>query len=485
MEKHINKKVIIAISFTTIMIMAGLADLEYNYYNNNYNYSNSININNNGNGNIHLSLIGKTVYINSFNHLSPLKINVYSINNGKITNLNFNITNIAVKKNSFDIFENNSEMKMSIILSLKNNKIYMYNIFKNNMNKNISFIDVMSIKTMKSQYSISNNNNIKTMNNNTAIPSTYYNINTNNLNINWLPDASIFHYGLVYRNNYNNIELPFGPINLHKNYTYSMHPIIIYNSNASNGIQSDIIPGGGGPVFEYAPTNMTCYVYNSNGKEIGTYTLTSYDGTKQPDTTVYKPANPIDLNFATGASYPNADGVWKIKQTLSYGGNELGCSGGYMKIMHVHIADQNSADNTLTNIDGYLISAVLSAVGFHIPNPLHFISKASNSPCTENPYSNTMTGEIEPIGFFVNEYCPIWQSTNIGSKEYGKKSYMFGIGSDFKFSLGNLNPNTVDAYLVDYSVQVTFESGYVGSPSYYTSPCSTLVTGINMCYTSN
>ncbi len=461
--------------------------LEYNYYNNNYNYSNSININNNNNGNenIHLSLIGKTIYINSFNHLSPLKINIDSINNGKISNLNFNITNIEVKKNSFDVFENNSEMKMSIILSLKNNKIYMYNIFKNNMNKNISFIDVISIKTIKSPYSISNNNNIKTMNNNTVIPSTYYNINTNNLNINWLSDTSIFHYGLVYRNNYNNIELPFGPINLYKNYTYSMHPIVIYNSNASNGIQSDIIPGGGGPTFEYAPANMTCYVYNSNGKEIGTYTLTSHRGTSYPDTSNNNPGCPVHMNFATGTTYPNADGVWKIKQTLSYGGNELGCSGGYMKIMHVHIGDQNSAGNTMVNIDFYIISAVTSAVGFHIPNPRSFISKASNSPCNENPYSNTMTGEIEPIGFFVNEYCPIWQSTNIGSNGYGKKSYMFGIGSEFKFNLGNLNSNTVDAYFADYSVQVTFESGYVGSPSYYTGPCSTLVTGINMCYTSN
>jgi len=282
----------------------------------------------------------------------------------------------------------------------------------------------------------------------------------------------------------NNIELSFGPINLCKNYTYSMHPIIIYNNVISSSISPDRLPVEEDTAFEYPPANITCYVYNSNGKEIGTYTLASHACTEGKDKTTYSPGVPMCLEFATGASYPDADGMWEIKQTISYGGNELNCGGGFLKVNHVNVGNQNSANTTLiAYIAPYLFGVVSAAVGFDIPNPLTFISKASDNPYTTNPYSYTIKGEIVPIGYFVNEYCPIWQSTNIFNKnEYGKTSYMFGIEAGIEFNLGNLPPNTVDAYFIDYGVQVTFESGYIACPDYYTSPCSTLVTGINMCY---
>lgn len=314
--------------------------------------------------------------------------------------------------------------------------------------------------------------NIK-MNNGSGIIAPYCDrISTGDLGVSWQGDRSLYHGGfIVQHRNYNILEIPFGTVTLVPNETYTIDPVIT----------PDRLPSGGSGAA-YAPNSATFTVYNSNGEVAGTYTLSSYTGSSCPNFDVYSDNSNLHLDLATGMTYQHSDGTWCIKQELSYG-YSIGNYGGSLFIETAQAARQNPKANTLTDgIVQYLFQIVSAAIGFPIPDPLSFISTCSNQHYSTSPFETTSRGALTSYSCGVTRcYNPIWQSCNPLSSSFGKTSYMFGIQTDGGyFDSGTLNNGETAQFIVCYSVNVTFLGGSGTNPAFY-GGSAVLGTEFNVC----
>ncbi|MCL4346122.1 MAG: hypothetical protein M1375_04015 [Candidatus Thermoplasmatota archaeon] len=122
---------------------------------------------------------------------------------------------------------------MSEIYSFENGCINSYLSFKNTGNKTAVFEVIFSIISNSGINAVTEgfNYNCFSMKNigdsSRIIPSTSMYIQTGNLTVSWYGEESIYHGGIISRsNNGNRISIPFGPISLSPDSSYSLDPAI-------------------------------------------------------------------------------------------------------------------------------------------------------------------------------------------------------------------------------------------------------------------
>ena len=147
-----------------------------------------------------------------------------------------------------------------------------------------------------------------------------YTINSNqwefcqgNISVNWQQDISIFHLGTLVSNKHGSaVSLPFGPIQLSPNETYSIDPVIK---------PMGIIGGGGGGGQTAAQVKFT-----ESGLPSGTSWSVTFNGVSSSSTT-----STITFNEVTGKSYSYSIGtVYGYNPSPSSGSITVG-TGGYTK----------------------------------------------------------------------------------------------------------------------------------------------------------
>jgi len=435
-----------------------------------------------------VTFTGDHVTISMGHHSYHVSWRVYMVTGAHLKQMH--LTNISYRRidtkyqNSAILRENNSYISLAEIFTFgtaMDASIAVKNLMKVNETYEIAFHMVSENHHSKFQLN-GNYPMMDSLNENSMIPETGdamipsgdWSLTMGHVKVNWQDEMSIFHVGSVSTNPLSSsLILPFGPITLMGNETYSIDPVMT----------PERLPGGGGGGEAYAPNSATFYIYKSNGDTAGTYTLTSYMGTECPYTQDLAPHENFAVDFGTGLSYPNSIGTWSISQKVSYGFSSGGY-GGQLYIGYAESANQNPVNNVLEDgIANYIFSIVSAAVGFPIPDPLSFIELSSDNHQSTLPYSTSEMGEVISSGCVPAEYCPIWQSANPFSSSYGKIAYMFGIhtNSDY-FNVGSLDAGVTAQFYIYYIVSVTLIGGSYLNPSYYASPASTLATAFNLYY---
>ncbi len=152
MEKHINKKIIIAISFATIMVMVGFTGLMY--YNPENNHGNKVTIPKLGH------------YIKKYNFKEVDSISHTTIFN----NINPDVANNTNKNTTitmgYTLYNGTSNVTGTLLHVYKNGKLFHESLMVNSTDNKSSNYSVIPL------YSKSNNYNITTITNNTNATST-------------------------------------------------------------------------------------------------------------------------------------------------------------------------------------------------------------------------------------------------------------------------------------------------------------------------
>ena len=379
-------------------------------------------------------------------------------------------------QNSVNLIKCGNSTRSASLFSFHNSSMSLSLAFENKLSVNATYmIDFTTIIPMNNSYQVSGNDGVHNLTMKGVkdmIPSSCNNIYAGGIDINWQSEMPLYHGGAIIQKDHQNVlVIPFGPVTLMPNETYTIDP----------QVYPDRIPTGGSG-SAYAPNSKTCRVYNSNGEVAGTYTLSSYTGSSCPNLNVYSESSSLYLDLATGMTYQHSDGTWCIKQELSYG-YSIGNYGGSLFIDTAQAARQNPKANALTDgIVQYLFQIVSAAIGFPIPDPLSFISTCSNQHCSTSPFETTSRGALTSYSCGVTRcYNPIWQSCNPLSSSFGKTSYMFGIQTDDgHFNYGTLNNGETTQFIVCYSVDVTFLGGSGTNPAFY-GGSAVLGTEFNVC----
>jgi hypothetical protein len=175
-----------------------------------------------------------TLSLGSSEH--PVSWNIYKINSNsvklvKFTHFRFNkIDNL--NQNSVILIKNNSKVKMTEIFTFYHNSIDASLAIKNleptNSTYEITFLLGSLLHKLLSVGGFLPRmvTNIGTVHN-IGIPANDWSLTMGKLKVNWESEASLFKYGLVSQNGIDSIlSLPFGPISLLPNQTFSVDPLI-------------------------------------------------------------------------------------------------------------------------------------------------------------------------------------------------------------------------------------------------------------------
>ncbi len=210
-----------------------------NTFNNRIHGYNFCNIHQYNYGNEKIILHGNKIFIDFNNHIYKVNWNVVNVKQSGLTKVKFSTYKINRIKNNYQnsivLINSNSILKSAEIFTFKKNSIDASIAIKNLENKNATYIVTFELETRHHNIIyLTGNNSIKiNMENhslnvvNKIIPSGYSRLSMGNLKIGWQNDLSLFHFGVVSTSSTaSKTLLPFGPITLLSNETYTIDPSI-------------------------------------------------------------------------------------------------------------------------------------------------------------------------------------------------------------------------------------------------------------------
>ncbi len=288
-------------------------------------------------------------------------------------------------ENAAVLTQYNRTVRMSEIYSFGNGCINSYLTLKNTGNKPAIFEVIYSIVSNPDKEAVVDGFRYHLYSMKSAgdsiqmIPSTSMYIQTGNMTLSWYGEQSIYHGGLLRKSNDGNlVSIPFGPISLLPNSSYSIDPTVSTSSMRNIGT-----PPGGRSSNSQAPTisnfqNITspelgpgqCYSFkgyvNINGNMDGKYPLT-YVGYGQKylnsRTWSYVGMKTIRTNGCVEITVPYSD-LREVRYLRMVAFNRFGMEKN-SRIIHIYTSMYPPVNRTIGiyNSTGYVVGAYNMALG--------------------------------------------------------------------------------------------------------------------------
>ncbi|MHB1650357.1 MAG: hypothetical protein ACYCSA_10155 [Thermoplasmataceae archaeon] len=398
------------------------------------------------------------------------------INNAHLKKMH--LTNISYERidskyqNSAILKGNNPSVKVAEIFSF-GTAMHVDIAMKNLMKVNETFVAIFSITTSKHNH-VQMGSNIGpeklNLTSNSYNPISYAVISSSNwyleqpnLTISWKQEFSIFHDGIIQSSpSGNKISLPFGPISLSTNETYSIDPTI--------SPMIVIAPGGGGGGSDSSfPVGTSSYIYDSNGIKIG---LISQSACAQSE---YETTVPFCPTIASSFS-PVSGSDWTVNnylQSLCWIGN----SAGSPYEMHMSVVEnyyQNHVDQYIAQMQTVLtvITDIANAAGLPIPDLAYFLqysSGVSTATLSNGIQTSANAGfSAIPCDFGNYYYNSLGYPYGPWYDQSFQDSYIFGdlLQNSFTaISVGGTQTDPVINYFV-FSATIGVSNGGLDGPLY-------------------
>ena len=281
-----------------------------------------------GSGNESLTFSGNSVHIRFHNSSGMFSWKIYEISNGKLKLEKLRDASIhrilSSDQNSVVKVMNNSNIQVAQIFSFYNNAIDASVAIHNLQDTNSTFLVLFNVIT-------NNNGNLMlygprsgkiTLNNQNVgtIPSIDTAASTENLAISWSAETSLLHLnGTVSTNMFSNkITVPFGPVKISSNETYSIDPVITpVMFNSDSGISPmKTAPctncgggGGSGGGVTYSSPSVSASIGNGN------MTASNNDGE-----TVYYYLTGVPINLEGDVTSLGGASSGTVQFDVNYGG---------------------------------------------------------------------------------------------------------------------------------------------------------------------
>ncbi len=412
------------------------------------------------------------------NHQYHVSWTVYMVNNSglkkmSLSNVSYSFINSAAQHSAV-LKANNSFIKIAEIFSFGtaiDASIAVKNLMKTNETYEIMF-DMKSAK----HHSIASMNGFDPHVNSiihgsalsktgfAMIPSADWSLSMGHVNVNWRNEMSIFHSGYIATSQDSSfVALPFGPVTLMENETYSIDPVIrpeVHSCPTCGGGN-----GGGGGSDSSFPAGMSSYIYDANGNQIGLISQ-SVDTQSEWETGVlFGPSIGASFSPESGSS-ACAMTVNSFVQDYCWIGNSAGS--GYEMCMKIEDNFyQNHVDQNAVCMDTILtvITGIANAVGLPIPDLADFLAYSSgiSTKTLSDGIQTSANAGIYYIPCTFGEYI-----YNTLGYSYGpwydpsfQNSYMFGdhLHNEFEdTSVGGTQCNPVVNYF-EYSVTMSVSNG--------------------------
>ena len=423
-----------------------------------------------------VAFTGDHVTISTGDHSYHVSWRVYMVTGTHLKKMH--LTNISYRRihtpyqNSAILTENNSYISLAEIFTFGTAMDASIAV-KNLMKGNEAFVPTFSITTSKHTHvQMGGNVGSEKLNLTTntyspissaVIPSTDWYVYESNLTISWKQEFSIFHEGIIQSSSSGNkISLPFGPITLSANQTYSVYPEIKPMRIAPPG------GGGGGGVSSF-PVSTSSYIYDSNGNEIGLISQSTDLQSEFETMTYFGPTIATSFSTVSGSSWT----VNSYVQDYCWIGNSVGSSYEmYMSILDNYY--QNHVDQEISQMQTVLtvITDIANAAGLPIPDLAYFL-QYSNGISTKTLTYGIQTSADAGCSFIECDYGAYYYNT-LGYY-YGpwydpsfQDSFIFGELMQNEFtdpSVGGTQSNPVVNYF-EYSVTMSVSNGAIDGPLY-------------------
>jgi len=424
-----------------------------------------------------VTFTGDHVTISLGDHSYHVSWRVYMVTGTHLKQMH--LTNISYRRidtkyqNSAILRENNSYISLAEIFTFGNAMDASIAV-KNLMKVNETFVPTFSISTSRHTHvQIGNNVSSENLNltanaycpiSSAIIPSNDWYVYQSKVTISWKQEYSIFHEGIILSSpSGNKISLPFGPITLSANQTYSVDPEIkpMVIAHPPGG-------GGGGGVSSF-PVGTSSYIYDSNGNEIGLISQSTDSQSEFETMTYFGPTIATSFSPVSGSSWT----VNSYVQDYCWIGNSAGSSYEmYMSILDNYY--QNHVDQEIGQMQTVLtvITDIANAAGLPIPDLAYFLQYSSGIS------TKTLTYGIQTS---ADAGCSIIEC-DYGAYYYNTLGYCYGPWYDPSFqdsfifgelmqnaftdtSVGGTQSNPVVNYF-EYSVTMSVSNGAIDGPLY-------------------
>lgn len=276
-------------------------------------------------GNDHIQVTNGQVSIGFSSNMSKVGWKIYKFDGSHITNVELHVYSVKQYTNTYGpsigLVLRGDHIQVGELYIMYKGTIDSIISFQNQDNHNITYMAEFNIYMgLANDVSLYGNGHVKdTVANlhsssaNYLVSSTTWGIMSSSLSVNWMQERSIYHSGVL-TNNFGalSLSLPFGPVTLASNETYTIDPLINDQTNNVHIVRnsySKIVTSPGDP-------SLTSYDYitSSTNARIGTILITvNYVGSV-PDQTYIGPTIAASFspynNDGMGVNYVQQQYVW-------------------------------------------------------------------------------------------------------------------------------------------------------------------------------
>ena len=433
-------------------------------------------------GNEKVIFNGKQVFISFGKGTDRVKWQVMEITHTGFKKVHF--SNYHVKRietgnqNSAVLILNNSFVRMAEIFSFQKHSIDASVAVKNLRRYNVTLEVIFSMSTIQDSKIHFNGaapgNNFNLGNGQMkVIPSTAWSTSLGALEVNWMGSYSLLHFGSVARNNSKDfITLPFGPLSLISNETFSIDPVI-------TPMIIPIPPGGGGggsgPTAPTVSSESVSQTYVGPGQSTS---LSAYVNTGGA-ATVYFEFYQFGTWDSAFSEYETASTTYS--HTFSYSQlsenqvtalrvmatNSAGTSYGLPRTINVYYYAPVSQSFSAYNSSGGQVATV--TLGITVPGWSGSFNTLGPAASGTPNYFNMNFGTAAEWN--KNDVGGVWNITqNIQgySTNFQGTGQVFGLGT-VRYAEQSVSNETFLVNLADYIVGIAnaFAFNIIPSPSYF------------------
>ncbi len=436
-------------------------------------------------GNEKVVFDGKQIFVGFGNRTEKVQWRILSIDSNVIHILHFQKGSVNRIKNgaqnSAVFIEENSLVKVAEIFTFHRHSLDASIAIKNLAHNNMSFEAIFSLASHQNKFisfkgfGISKSVELSNyqMSN---IPGSAWAATMGNLQVNWAGETSLLQMGTVARNNsMDSLSLPFGPIQLIRNETYTIDPVI-------EPLMPTPCPscggGGGGSTGPTSPSVSSesisqQYVGPGQSTSIGAYVNTGGSATVNFEfyqfgtwNSAYSEYETTSTTYSHTFSYTqlseNQVTAMRIMAT-----NSAGTSYGPSKTVDVYYYAPASRNFVAYNASGGEVAS--ATLGITVPGWSGTFSTLGPAPSGSPNSFNMNFGTATEWN--KNDIAGVWNITqNIYgySPNYQGTGQVFGLGT-VRYAQQTTSNDSFLVNLADYIVGIanSFAFGIIPSPSYF------------------